>query len=190
MKLYFTEIYLASRKYWNTRFNDIHVPLAYEFALQLLLEHPEADEDVVVPAILMHDNGWKMVSEEQQTQAFGPNMTRQDLRRFHETEGARLASEIMTATDYDTAKRAEIIEIIDGHDSRLEALSLNDQLVKDADKLWRFTPTGLGIDHLRFERDLIEHARWTRDQIEDWFFTDSAKQLAHYAIAQTLSKQT
>ena len=36
-------------------------------------------------------------------------------------------------------------EIIDGHDTRAEPRSLNDRLVRDADKLWRFTVTGIAV---------------------------------------------
>lgn len=183
MKPIFTDIYLASRGYWNTRFNDIHLPLSYDFARQLLLAYPEAEEAVVIPAILMHDNGWKMISEALQNQAFGPKMKRADLQRLHETEGARIAAEILTGLSYNATKQAEIVQIIDGHDTRLETLSLNDQLVKDADKLWRFTPTGLDIDHRRFEVSLAEHTAWTGNQIEGWLFTDEAKHIARRVLA-------
>ncbi|WP_238531724.1 hypothetical protein [Nitritalea halalkaliphila] len=33
--------------------------------------------------------------------------------------------------------------IIDGHDTTAEARSLEDSIVKDADKLWRYTPHGV-----------------------------------------------
>ena len=36
-----------------------------------------------------------------------------------------------------------MIEIIDGHDTRKHALSLEDALMKDADKLWRFSRHGV-----------------------------------------------
>jgi hypothetical protein len=36
-----------------------------------------------------------------------------------------------------------VIAIIDGHDTRKHALSLEDGLMKDADKLWRFTAHGV-----------------------------------------------
>ncbi|MEM7112241.1 MAG: HD domain-containing protein [Chloroflexota bacterium] len=178
MKEAYTQIYLASRPYWDTRFNDIHVPLAHEYARQLLVAYPEANEAVVISAILMHDNGWKMLTPEQQAKSFGPNMSRADLRRQHELEGVRIAGEILAEIGYDTALTAEILDIIDGHDSRETAVSLNDQLVKDADKLWRFAPTGLDIDHRRFGKELQAHARWAREQIDDWLFTDAAKRLA------------
>ena len=183
----FAAIYLASRPYWNTRYNDIHVPLAHEYALQLLIAYPEADPNVVLPAILMHDNGWKMLSAEQQSQAFGPNMSRADLRRQHELEGVRIADEILSEIAYDEGLKAEILEIIDGHDSRESALSLNDQLVKDADKLWRFSPTGLDIDHRRFGKELQAHAVWTRDQIDSWLFTARGKEIALELVNLTIS---
>ena len=182
----FTAIYLASRSYWNTRFNDIHVPLAHEYARQLLIAYPDANPDVVIPAILMHDNGWKSLTPEQQAKSFGPNMSREDLRRFHEIEGARIAGEILADIGYDAALSAEIQQIIDGHDSREHALSLNDQVVKDADKLWRVSPTGLDIDHIRFGRDLQEWAMWSRDQIEGWMFTERAKEIAYDLVAMTI----
>ncbi|MFN8457106.1 MAG: HD domain-containing protein [Anaerolineae bacterium] len=99
---------------------------------------------------MLHDIGWKMVPEEKQRNAFGPQATDKAANRLHEVEGVRIAGEILAGLEYDSAKTEEILTIIDGHDSRLEALSLNDNLVKDADKLWRFTPTGVGIDYRRF----------------------------------------
>jgi len=38
----------------------------------LLAHYPEADEEIVLPAILLHDVGWKMVPEEKELNAFGP----------------------------------------------------------------------------------------------------------------------
>ncbi|MCP4415007.1 MAG: HD domain-containing protein [Chloroflexi bacterium] len=174
----FTIIYKQARVYWDTRFNDIHVPLAYDFARRLLFHYPEANEEVVVPAILLHDNGWKMVAEDEQLDAFGPNATNLDLRRLHETEGARIAREILMGMAYDPTQRDEIVQIIDGHDSRQEALSLNDKLVKDADKLWRFTAAGLDIDHQRFGVELGAHLDWIGQLIEAWMFTPEAKGMA------------
>ena len=187
MKADLSQIYLASRPYWATRYNDIHVPLAYEYARQLVIVYREANPDVVLPAILMHDNGWMTLSAEEQSKAFGPNMTRSDLRRQHELEGVRIADDILSGISYDAGLKGEILEIIDGHDSRESTLSLNDSLVKDADKMWRFSPTGLDIDHRRFGKDLLEHAAWTQAQIEDWFFTDHGKQMAQDLINLTLN---
>ena len=45
-----------------------------------------------------------------------------DVTRRHEREGARLAGEILAAVGKDAARTARIVEIVDGHDSRTEAL--------------------------------------------------------------------
>ena len=127
-----------------------------------------------------------MLTPAQQAKSFGPNMSRADLRRQHELEGVRIAKEILAEIGYDEALSAEILQIIDGHDSREHALSLNDQLVKDADKLWRFAPTGLDIDHRRFGKELRAHALWTRDQIDEWLFTEHAKRLALELVNLTI----
>ena len=61
----------------------------------------------------------------------------------HEKEGARIAAEVLATVGHDAARTERILEIIDGHDSRRHALSLDDALMKDADKLWRLTPHGV-----------------------------------------------
>src|SRR3546814_5085217 len=64
-------------------------------------------------------------------------------RSAHEIAGARIAREILTDLDHPGEEIDEIAAIIDGHDSRAEAISIDDACVKDADKLWRITPHGL-----------------------------------------------
>jgi hypothetical protein len=102
----------------------------------------------------------------------------------HEVEGARIAGEILAAVGFEAARSEEIIAIIDGHDSRETALSLNDKLMKDADKLWRFTPTGIGIHHERFDIELREYMAWIARQIDGWMFTPEAAALAREALLE------
>ena len=80
---------------------DIHVPLTYLHGRELLLAYPQADADIVIPAIvipaiLLHDVGWTAVPEEQQGRVFGA-IKDQSLLRFHEIEGSRIAGEILSA---------------------------------------------------------------------------------------------
>jgi len=180
----YAEIYQRAAAFWDTRHNDVHLPMAYDFAKKLLAYYPQADEAVVLPAILLHDVGWKMVPEEKQLNAFGPKATDKATNRLHEVEGVRLASEILASLDYDPAKTQEIITIIDGHDSCSEALSLNDKLVKDADKLWRFTPTGVNLDHRRFEVELAAYLDYLSTKTEEWLFTPEAKTMARAELAR------
>jgi len=182
----YAPVYEGALPYLDTRHNDIHVQISFRFARLLLSSYPEADERVVLPAIILHDIGWKLIPEELQLMAFGPNVTRPDLQRKHEIEGARLAEEILAALGDFTIVCDEIVTIIDGHDTRTVALSLNDKLVKDADKLWRFTGTASGIDCHRFAIPWREHVEWLGHRIDGWMFTDQAHRLAHQTLAETM----
>jgi len=174
----YDEVYRIAASYWDTRQNDVHVPISHQFAIRLLEYYPEADEDIVIPAILLHDVGWKMVPEEKQLGAFGPGAKDRATQRLHETEGARIARQILDQLGHDELKIREISEIIDGHDTRATALSLNDKLVKDADKLWRFTMEGVEIDYARFGIPREEYRAWLKGMIDPWFFTPEARQMA------------
>ena len=121
MSTLYDRIYKLAEPYWATRKNNLHVPSSYDFARRLLSFYPSADEDIVLPAVLLHDVGWKMVPEEKQRDAFGPEVKDQETRRFHETEGVRIAREILASLAYDKEKTIEILSIIDGHDTRKEA---------------------------------------------------------------------
>jgi len=147
-----------------------------------LLEKEAGDSDVVIPAVILHDLGWWQVPEELQLRAFGPKATDKKLNRLHETEGVSIASEILKNVGYDNDKTSEILAIIDGHDSRLEAISQNDQIVKDADKLFRFSPRGFEINTERF--GMVHDQNWKRlyKNVEEWFFTPTAKIFAWEAL--------
>lgn len=175
------EVYSLARPFLNTRHNDIHTVISYGYALRLLRDEG-GDRETVIPAILLHDVGWSSVPEHLQLTAFGPNPTNPALNRVHEVEGARLARDILRQATYDEQKIEEIAEIIVGHDSRLEALSLNDMVVKDADKLYRFSRWGFAIDVKRFRRDPVVHLQWLGQQIDRWFFTARAMALARGRI--------
>lgn len=59
---------------------------------------------------------------------------------------------------------------------------LNDKLVKDADKLWRFTPTGVNIGHIRFDIQRDTCLDWLDTMIDGWLFTPEAKDMAYKAL--------
>ena len=184
MDTIYETIYEKARPYLDTRHNDVHISLSYDFARRLLPHYPDANEDIVLPAILLHDVGWKMVPEERQLDCFGPTINDAEMRRFHEAEGVRITGEILDALGWDSARIRQIVAIIDGHDTREEALSLNDRLVKDADKLWRYTPTGVDIDHQRFGIDRGPYMDYLETMVERWFFTPEAKEMAVKALAE------
>ncbi len=177
LKDIYLKIFNLAGPYLDTRDNDIHTRIAHSFALKLL-EAEGGDEKVVIPAVLLHDLGWKMVPENLQLKAFGPGKRDMEINRIHEVEGAKIAREILESVNYDADLVEEIVTIISEHDSRREPLSLNDAIVKDSDKLWRFSEEALVIDPKRFRVDPAVHADWLKHQIDRWFFTETAKKLA------------
>ncbi len=188
MATIYDEIYKRAEPYWQTRQNHIHMPIVYNFVRQLLTLYPAADEDVVLPAALLHDVGWMAVPQEQQLNAFGPQAKDEAAKRLHETAGVKIAAKILASLNYDLNKTQEILTIIDGHDSRSEAISLNDQLVKDADRLWRFTPIAIEIDYRRFGTSLEAHLDWLEAELDHWLFTPEAKIMSRKALVKARSR--
>jgi HD superfamily phosphodiesterase len=180
MKEIYKIIYELAKPFLNTRKNDIHIEISVSYAYKLL-EKEAGDSDVVIPAVLLHDLGWWQLSEELQRRAFGPQFDK-ELSRVHEVEGVRMAKEILEKVNYEINRMEEILLIIDGHDSRLEAISQNDRIVKDADKLFRFSPRGFEIDSERFGIEPNKYRKWLSDSVEEWFFTPTAKLFAREAL--------
>ena len=141
---------------------------------------------MVLLAILLHDIGWAVVDQEAiYRDAFGPDMMQSDVRIAHEREGARLAEEILSGLGYEPDLRARVVEIIDGHDTRSEALSEEDELVKDADALWRFSVAGIAVACDWFGLTPGEYADRTEPQIEGRLFTETAGTIARAELADT-----
>lgn len=136
------EIWEKARVYLDVRNNDEHTLVAYQIARKLLEYYPEANAEVVLPAILLHDTGWKKVPQDKLMSSFGINKKYPELLIQHEKEGAALATEILKSLGYSASVGDPVSQIIDGHDSTLDARHIEDAVVKDADKLWRFSPHG------------------------------------------------
>jgi hypothetical protein len=180
-------VYALAEPYWHTRSGEIHMPESFAMAQRLLAALPDADPLIVLPAILLHDVGYARVPEETHHSGLhgAPGGWDADVTRRHEREGALLAAEILTRVGCDAARSARIVEIVDGHDSRTEALSLEDAIVKDADKLWRFTESGVRIAHRWVDRTPESFMDFVEAKIEAWLFTACGRALARETLART-----
>ncbi len=179
----YAEVWAAALPYMRARKNDVHVPLSFGYASRLVEAHPDADADVVLLGILLHDIGWAVVDQEAiYRDAFGPGMMESDVRVAHEKEGARLARGILGSLGYADALVEEVTLIIDGHDTRRDALSLNDELVKDADRLWRFCVTGVALASEWWSLTPAEYAARLEEQLP-LFFTGAAAAIARDELA-------
>ena len=85
-------------------------------------------------------------------------------------------------------KMEEILAIIEGHDSRKEGISLNDKLVKDADKLWRYSREGVEINSRRYDYSFAQYLERLRSHLAVWFLTGSARQIAEAELAYRLKE--
>lgn len=178
MESQYQPIWESAKPYLNTRSNDTHTWYCYYFAEQLCDAYAEADREIVLPAIILHDVGWSTVPEDKQLQSFGPHMIYPELRRQHETEGVRIATEILQKMGYNADRISAITVIIDGHDSRDESLSIEDSLVRDADKLWRYTPFGLDTVGGWFNYTQDEQMALLHKWLVTRFHTDAGREMA------------
>lgn len=169
--------------YLAIRQNDKHTLYCYQFAKALLDHHVEADKKIVLLGILLHDVGWKSVPEDKILFAFGPNQKYPELQLLHEKEGARIASEIMMEHTIAPKIIQRVTQIIDGHDTRKESLSLEDEIVKDADKLWRYTTFGLDLLAQWFGYTHQEQLELLEKWLDTRFYTQSAKHMASGLLA-------
>ena len=92
MEKRYPEIFDLAKQYLDTRDNEMHTRIAFSFALKLLSAEG-GDERVVLPAIMLHDIGWKFVPEDQHLKAFGPHVNDKSIKRIHEVEGSKKARE-------------------------------------------------------------------------------------------------
>ncbi|HET9079612.1 MAG TPA: HD domain-containing protein [Trebonia sp.] len=177
------EVWERAVGHLHVRDNDVHTIYAYGLATALLSEVPEARADIVLPAIILHDTGWSAVPEAQVLEAIAPAPRHPELVPVHEAEGARIASEILADLRFPEADAAEIAGIVDGHDTRMSALSASDACVKDADKLWRLTPHGLSTVQRWFGLNAGQALRLVSVRTHDHLCTDAGRAMARVLAA-------
>jgi HD superfamily phosphodiesterase len=179
----YDDVWRACEPYMRARKNDVHIPLSFAFARALLKIYPDANEDVVSLAILLHDIGWYVIDMAEIIEKAWPNM-QSDIRFLHEKEGVRLAREVLENTGWPEDVIVAVTEIIDGHDTRPHPRSLNDRLVRDADKLWRFTVTGVAVACDWFKMTPHQYADRLEQQVSI-LETEAGRKMAAQELART-----
>lgn len=169
----------------RTRSNDIHLPISVAYAERLCDAYPEADALLVRVTTLLHDTGWARVDESKIiSEGFGGDWRKADIRFQHERFGCDIAREVLPGLGYDDAFIERVTAIIDGHDTRQVSHSLEDSLVRDADRLWRFTATGIALASGWFGLSPAEYSRRLRSEIIPELLTDAAVQMAEAELAR------
>lgn len=180
-------IFKAAEKYMRVRKNDVHIPLSYHYALRLLASYPEADADLVAASIILHDIGWYSIDEDDifKKGFQSENFMQSDVRYLHESEGVRLSAEVLKGIGYDDAFIRKVGEIIDGHDTRKFAKSLEDKIVRDADKLWRFHVVGVSVAADWFKQTPTQYANRLETDIIPLLDLPESVEMARADLAET-----
>lgn len=164
----------------RARSNDIHLPISLAYAERLVRAHPDADADLVRVTILLHDTGWGRVDESRIiSEGFGGDWRKADIRFQHEARGCEIAREVLPPLGYGAEFVEAVCAIIDGHDTRPEARSLEDALVRDADRLWRFDHAGIALASGWFGLDPATYSDRLRSEIVPELLSEAAIAMAN-----------
>ncbi|GAK56770.1 HD domain protein [Candidatus Vecturithrix granuli] len=114
------------------------------------------DEDILMPAIILHDIGWSRCPEELVKNFFTDVKdadTKKELRIQHMEVGAILSRDVLEQVHWDHTKIKKIVSIIAKHDIPDQMTSPMDKIVFDADFSWRYSSEGFYLDLSRFVKD-------------------------------------
>ncbi len=184
MKKIFEEIWKLALPYQDKRDDTGHAEITTNYAIQLL-KLEKANEDVVVPAIILHDTGWSQLSQKERMLIFDHQVTKKQkiaMRYKHQEAGVEIGKKILEKVHYPSDLIPKILEIIFQHDTRDGFISSEEGLVRDADKLWRFSKTGFDADIIcnRFDFwELYDKLKERRIEKEGFFYSKKAKKLAY-----------
>jgi HD superfamily phosphodiesterase len=182
MKDIFEYIWQMALPYQDKRDDKGHAEITLHYATRLV-ELENGDEDIVIPAIILHDVGYSQLTREVRLSIFDKDVgedTKLSVRLQHQDAGVELAREILDKVGYPADLTAEILEIISQHDTREGFISRNEGLVRDADKLWRFSEAGFAADERRYGSVPQLRLESLADNIDrdKYFYSESARQIA------------
>jgi dTMP kinase len=187
MKDVFNEIWRLALPYQDQRDDAGHAEVALDYARGLVASE-NGNHDIIIPAIILHDVGYSQLPKERRLLVFSrtaPEEERRAVAIEHQNASVKLAGEILGKLEYPAAMTAEIMEIISQHDTRRGFISKNEGLVRDADKLWRYSQRGFEAGAKR--RKTGEAPRWNEIEADvdraDYFYSERAKQLARAELS-------
>lgn len=170
----------------RTRGNDIHLPISLAFAERLCRAYPQADALLVRVSTLLHDTGWAHVDESRIiSEGFSGDWRKAAIRFEHEKKGCEVARRVLPGLGYSTEFTDRVCLIIDGHDTRLVAYSLEDALMRDADRLWRFDQAGIALASSWFGIDPATYTDRLAAEIIPELITQAAVDMATADLARS-----
>lgn len=192
MKEVFESIWKLTLPYQDKRYDEGHAETVLLYAINLA-KLEGADENIVIPAAILHDIGWSQIPKEESLKIFSDKISEEErikIQRKHEEAGTKLAKQILEKVNYNTGAINEILEIISRHDTRKGFISKNEGIVRDADKLWRFSKKGFWADIKRRNNTPKEEYDKLKAKIDsqNFFYSDSAKKMAKEELEKRRSE--
>ncbi len=152
-----------------------------------LLQKEEGDEEIVIPALYLHDIGWSEVAYEDWINAKPDQKKHADSVVDHMRHGAELSKGILENLRYDGEKTKTIVSIIAVHDIPEQVFAMGNPsatMVAEADYLDRYGLASLVRfraiigDRAMAEEQIKEAEGFLRKGLELWFKTETAKSMA------------
>ena len=127
--------------------------------------------------------------QEKLAHAVGPNPKYPELQRDHEVASVEIGREILNNLNLNLDDTA-ILAIVDGHDTTKHARSINDAVVKDADKLWRLTPHGRRTIASWYDSNEKDTLAMLEDFVLPSFLTPEGRAMACALLAEGKAMNT
>jgi len=165
----------------------IHTRISTDLAWRLLREGAKGDEDIVIPAVMLHDIGYSQIDDKDvyKKTTFPDKANSQydvHVKELHLTEGAKFAEVILKELNYPGHLIPLIAEIVRTHEdlqgNKPDQSNMNRVIVSDADKLHRYTSyniTSAMALHGKGKKDAFE---FMYNNIDNWLCLDISKRIA------------
>jgi HD superfamily phosphodiesterase len=182
VKAIFDKIWELALPYQDKRDDAGHAEVTLRYARELAASE-KGDEDVMIPAIILHDVGWSQLVKERRLLIFDKDAKEEDRRSVqieHQNESVKIAAGILRQVDYPADLIKEILEIISQHDTREGFISKNEGLVRDADKLSRTSKEGFASGKRRGKPVDDAQLKKIEEGISkpNYFYSERARQIA------------
>lgn len=172
-------LFRSAEPYLTVRNDLTHTQIAHQYSLELL-SAAGGERRIVEPAVILHDVGWSKLKPEQIKMAFGIRADGKEARRLnriHEVEGAAIAGRLLEELSYDPHFIEPITLMISRHDSGNHPESLEEKILKDSDKLWRFSGIGFRQENERQGVEPFEMLHFL-ERLIACLFTPDARRMA------------
>ena len=189
------EIWDKALPYQDKR-NDVgHAEHVVYFALKLLELIAGAERAIVIPAAVLHDTGWSKLMPKvfSHYDPFSEDFKKNKLlyRNIHQKASLQISKKILKQVNYPNEFVPAILEIVSQHDTREGFFCAEDGIVRDADKLWRFTLQQMQADYFkRMTVEKIKEIRMNDIENSSYFYSGISRQIARAELEQTIKYLT